>query len=119
MNAEIFAEWMRRQGHRVFHTASSYWYEAGPRVLQAFPYHWLITPEHGEIRNLMLQHGILAVRYSTPMDYSKGMVSYHVILQPPYELSALKSQTRNGVKRGLNRFCIERISFQRLAVEGW
>ena len=37
MNSETFAEWLRRQGHRVYRTASSYWYEAGPRVLQAFP----------------------------------------------------------------------------------
>ena len=73
MNAETFAEWMRRQGHHVFRTASSYWYDAGPRVLQAFPYHWLITPDEKEIRDLMLRHGIAAVRYSTPLDFPDGM----------------------------------------------
>lgn len=119
MNAEIFAEWMRRQGHRVYRTASSYWYEAGPRVLQAFPYHWLITPAKNEIRDLMMKHGIIALRYSTPLDFPDGTVSYHVVLHSPYELDALKSQARNGVKRGLEHFAVERISFERLATEGW
>jgi len=119
MNAEIFAEWMRRQGHHVYRTSSSYWYEAGPRVLQAFPYHWLIKPDEKELRDLMFQHGIVAVRYSTPLDFPKGMISYHVVLHEPYELEMLKSQARNGVKRGLKNFTVEQISFERLATQGW
>lgn len=119
MNAETFAEWMRRQGHRVFRTASSYWYDAGPRVLQAFPYHWLITPDEKELRDLMVGNGIAALRYSTSLDFPKGMVSYHVVLHKPYELERLRSQARNGVKRGLEHFRVEQISFERLATEGW
>jgi hypothetical protein len=119
MNAEIFAEWMRRQGHRIYYTASSCWYDASPRVLQAFPYHRLITPDKHEIRDLMLGHGIIALRYSTPLDYPDGKVSYHVVLHKPYCLEMLKSQTRNGVKRGLSFFSFEQISFERLATEGW
>jgi hypothetical protein len=119
MNAETFAEWMRRQGHRVYHTRSSYWYEACSHVLQAFPYHWLITPGEKEIHDLLTRHGIIALRYSTPLDCLRGMISYHVTLQLPYELAMLKSQTRNGIKRGLEHFKIEQISFERLATEGW
>lgn len=119
MNAEMFAEWMRRQGHKVYRTESSYWYEAGPRVLQAFPYHWLVKPKQEEIRKLMLRHKIVALRYSAPLDFPRGKVSYHIVLHLPYELDALKSQTRNGVKRGLANFQIEQISFERLATEGW
>lgn len=119
MNAEVFAEWLRRQGHRVYRTTSSYWYDAGPRVLQAFPYHWLIKPDEKEIRELMLKHGIIALRYSTPLDFPKGMVSYHVVLHKPYELEMLRSQARNGVKRGLQCFKIEQISFEQLGSEGW
>ena len=119
MNAETFAEWLRRQGHKVYRTSSSYWYEAGPRVLQAFPYHWVISPCQEEIRSLMFQHGIVALRYSTPPDSQRGMISYHIVLQPPYELDSMKSQARNGVKRGLTHFNIERIPFERLATEGW
>ena len=119
MNAEIFAEWMRRQGHQVYRTASSYWYEAGPRVLQAFPYHWLITPDEKEIRELLVEQKIAALRYSMPLRSRRGKVSYHVVLHKPYQLEALKSQTRNGIRRGLSHFQVEQISFEQLATEGW
>jgi hypothetical protein len=119
MNAETFAEWMRRQGHRVIRTPSSYWHSAGPRVFQAFPYHWLICPSADEIQTLMKEHGVVALRYSAPMDFPGGKVSYHIVLHDPYGMDMLKSQTRNGVKRGLSSCKIEQISFERLATEGW
>jgi len=119
MNTEVFAEWMRRQGRRVIRTPSSYWYNAAPGVFQAFPYHWLITPTRAEIRHLMLWHGALAVRYSTPFDTPHGLVSYHVVLQEPYSLDLLKAQARNGVKSGMKHFRIQQIPFERLATDGW
>jgi hypothetical protein len=119
MNADIFAEWLRRQGHQVIRTASSYWYDAGPRVFQAFPYHWLIEPSNSELRNLMLGRGIAALRYSTPLAATSGAVSYHVVLRGPYNLETLRAQARNGVRRGLSRFQVGRISFEKLAEEGW
>lgn len=119
MNAETFAEWLRRQGHRVTRTPSSYWYEAGPRVYQAFPYHWLIQPSVRELRALTLGRGIAALRYSTPLTAPHGMVSYHVVLRGPYTLEMLRAQARNGVRRGLSRFQVTRIAFERLAEEGW
>jgi hypothetical protein len=119
LNPEVFAEWMRRQGHQVYHTKSSYWYDAGPRVLQAFPYHWLICPSQEEIHDLMIRHGIVSLRYSTPLDFPDGKISYHIGLHLPYHMDMLKAQARNGIKRGLSHFKLERIPFERLAVEGW
>jgi hypothetical protein len=119
MNADIFAEWIRRQGHRVIRTRSSYWYSAGPRVLQAFPYHWLISPSQDELRGLMQAHRIVSVRYSTLLNSSVGKVSYHIVLHSPYNMDMLKAQARNGVKRGLSRCRVEQVSFERLAAEGW
>jgi hypothetical protein len=119
MNADTFAEWLRRQGRQVIRTASSYWYDAGPRVFQAFPYHWLIEPSDKEVRDLMLGRGIAALRYSTPLVAASGAVSYHVVLRGPYNLEMLRAQARNGVRRGLGRFKVERITFERLADEGW
>jgi hypothetical protein len=119
MNAEIFAEWMRRQGHQVFRTSSSYWYEAGPRVLQAFPYHWLISPSEAEIRNLLILHGMISVRYSTLLNSPVGKISYHIILHNPYHIDMLPPQARDEVERGLNYCSVEQISFERLATEGW
>jgi hypothetical protein len=119
MTPEVYAEWMRRQGHRVYKTASSYWYDAGSRVLQAFPYHWLICPSQQEIQRLMLRHGMLSLRYSTPLQFPGGKISYHVGLRNPYHLEMLKAQSRNGIRRGLARCRIEQISFEKLATEGW
>lgn len=119
MNAEIFAEWLRRQGHRVYKTSCSYWYDAAPRVLQAFPYHWLITPDEQETCGLMVDHRILALRYSTPSDFREGKMSYHIVLDKSYDLHMLNHKARNGVRRGLEHFTVEEISFTRLAKEGW
>ena len=119
MNPDVFADWLVRQGHRVVRTASSYWYDAAPGVFQAFPYHWVITPVGTEIQDLMLRHGVVAVRYSAPIGFHRGLASYHVILQKPYTLDMLKAQARNGVKMGMSRFAIQQISFERLATEGW
>ena len=120
MNAEIFAEWLRRQGHHVFRTESSYWYDAGPRVLQAFPYHWLIQSSEEELRKLFLHSNVIALRYSTGIAASRGKVSYHVVCEDSkYNLESLRRQTRQNVRRGLGHSSIERIPISRLAAEGW
>jgi hypothetical protein len=119
VSAEIYAEWLRRQGHRIIRTESSYWYDAGPRVLQAFPYHWLIRPSAQELRDLTLGGGNIAVRFSSPVDAPEGMISYHVVLQGSYQLEMLRPQARNAVRRGLEQCRVERISLERLAKEGW
>ena len=119
MNAEIFAKWMRRQGHRVVRTESSYWYDAGPRVFQAFPYHWIIQPSASELRRLLIGHGAVALRYSTPVDSATGMISYHVVLQNPFSMETLRSKSRNCLRRGLTSCRIERIPFERMEKDGW
>lgn len=119
MTAEVFAEWLRRQGHNVVRTASTYWFDTEPRIFQAFPYHWVITPSEEELRGLMHERGILALRYSTPLDAPRGMVSYHVILKGPYAMETLRSKPRNSIRTGLNHCSIERIPFERLSEEGW
>jgi hypothetical protein len=119
MNVGTFAEWLRRQGHTVYRTESSYWYDAGPKTLQAFPYHWLIKPSEAELRKLILPNFILSLRYSTPIDASAGKVSYHVELRRPYTLEQLKPQARNGVRKGQANLHLECVPFERLADEGW
>jgi hypothetical protein len=119
MNAEIFAEWLRRQGHKVYKTRSSYWFDAAPRILQAFPYHWIITPDKDEIHEMMFKHGIIAMRYSAPPDHHEGKMSYHIVLNKCYDIHSVKHQARNGVKRGLENFTVEEITFDRLKTEGW
>ena len=120
MNAEIFAEWFRRQGKHVIRTESTYWYDSGNRVFQAFPYHWTINPSEKELRSLLVENSAIALRYSSPFVASKGIESYHVICDDPeYELKSLKRQARQNVKRGLKFAIIEPIPIERLADEGW
>jgi hypothetical protein len=119
MNAEIFAEWLRRHGHQVFRTESSYWYDAGMRVYQAFPYHWLIKPQDKELSILFKKHHVLGLRYSTPIGSSQGCISYHAVLcKPNYKLEDLDRRSRQNVRVGLRNCHIEKISIERLAEEG-
>jgi hypothetical protein len=120
MNAETFAEWLRRQGYRVIRTPSSYWYEASPRVYQAFPYHWTLEPTEGELRGFLLKHNAVALRYSAPLTSSRGKVSYHVVCEDrSYDLAGLRRQARQNVRRGLRYAKVEPIPMSRLATEGW
>ena len=119
MNAEVFAEWLRCQGRRVVRTQSSFWYEAGPRVYQAFPYHWLITPDESELLELLHRQHAAALRYSTPIDAPHGKVSYHVICAAPYALETTSRQARQNIVKGLQYVTVQQIPIAQLAREGW
>lgn len=120
MNADIYAEWLRRQGQRVIRTPSSFWYEASPRVYQAFPCHWLIEPTEEELKRLLVSSRAIALRYSAPLSACRGKVSYHIVCEDrAYDLPALSRQARQNVRRGLDYARIEPISLSQLATEGW
>lgn len=120
MNPEIVAEWFRRQSYRVVRTPSSWWYEASPLVYQAFPFHWVIQPEQGELLELMQRQHAIALRYSTPLQEPIGRVSYHVVCDDAqYCLEKLDRRARNAVRNGLGSCRVERVPLERLAEEGW
>ena len=120
MNAGIFAEWLRAQGYHVFRTASSYWYDAGPRVLQAFPYHWVIRPTEKELLDCLVQNRAIALRYSTPVDNTVGRLSYHAVYDKPnYKLNDLERRTRQNIRKGMKNCRVESVPFELLAEDGW
>lgn len=120
MNPENFAEWLRRLGHRVVRTESSYWFDAESHIFQAFPYHWVISPSEKELRDLIKAEGALALRYSTPLDAPQGCASYHIILDDPnYSLGTLDKRSRQNVRIGLKNCVVQPISFAQLAEDGW
>jgi len=120
MNPDIFAEWLRRQGHHVVRTSSSYWQDQGFRIYQAFPYHWIIEPGEGEIRQLLNQTQALGLRYSTPLSAAQGYISYHVVYENgEYRLADLPKKARYDVRKGLKHCKVEPISMERMAREGW
>jgi hypothetical protein len=111
---------LSRQGYRVIQTPSSYWCQCGPRVFQAFPYHWLIHPDEEELNQLFRDHKAIGLRYSTSISSFQGIVSYHVVYAGSnYTLSELPKKARYDVRKGLNQTNIEPVSFERLATEGW
>ena len=120
MNAEVFTEWLRRQGHIVKRTSSSYWHNQGPRILQAFPYHWMISPEDSEIDELLRREHCIGARYSTPVSAAEGKISYHVmLLEPDYSLDVLPKKARYDVRKAAKSAHAEPISFTHMADEGW
>ena len=120
MNIEAFTEWLHRQGHRVVRTASTGWYEIGPRIFQAFPYHHVIDPPEAELRGFLLSHSVIGLRYSTHLTSAMGCASYHVVrADKRYLLEDLPKKARYDVRKGLGHASVEPISFARLAAEGW
>jgi hypothetical protein len=120
MNVKTFSEWLYRQGHRIIETESSFWYDQGPRVYQAFPYHWSIQPSEQELRKLLIGEKAVGLRYSTSLDTTWGKISYHVVLNDTsYTLEMLSANARSVVRRGLKSCQVQRISMERLALEGW
>jgi len=120
MTPDIYAEWLRRQGHRVIRTPSSYWHSEGWRVYQAFPYHWLIEPSAEEERELVSRRGATALRYSMPPDHQPEPSGYHVVFAgPDYDLDTLGSWARKNVRRGLRSCTVGQIPFSRYIEEGW
>jgi hypothetical protein len=120
MTPDIYSEWLRRQGQDVIRTASSYWHSEAFRVYQAFPYHWLIQPPEEELRQLISQHGALALRYSAPLDNGQQTDSYHAVYTgADYDFEVLSTWARKNVRRGLRSCTVGPISFERYVDEGW
>jgi hypothetical protein len=120
MTPDVFAEWLRCQGQQVVRTPSSYWHSQGPRVFQAFPYHWTVRLSEEELTSLLREHGIIAARYSTAPDAPLGCLSYHVVYEKPtYDFEDLGKWARKNVRRGLRNCAVEPVPFELLAREGW
>ncbi|MDA8306129.1 MAG: hypothetical protein M0Z81_04790 [Deltaproteobacteria bacterium] len=120
MNAEVFADWLAIQGHRVIKTANSYWFDQGPRAFQAFPYHHLIHPGERELKDLLLKEKAVCIRFSAPIDSGLGALSYHMTYESPdYDLRMLDRRSRQNIRKGLSNCCIEPISLERLSAEGF
>lgn len=120
MTPEIYAEWLRRQGHRVIRTQSSYWHSSGMWAFQAFPYHWLIDPSEAELAELVSTDKVLALRYSLSPDSLKGCLSHAIVFEGQnYDLEIMGHRTRKNVRRGLKNCRVEPISLHKMVEEGW
>lgn len=120
MTAEVYSEWLRRQGQTVIRTGSSYWHSEGLGVYQAFPYHWTITPGSEEVSELFRRHRAVGLRYSMPAESKQGCDSYLIVYEGnTYKIESLGHRTRKNVRRGLRECSIEPVSMQTLVDEAW
>jgi hypothetical protein len=120
MNVDTFSEWLRRQGHRVVQTDSSHWFDRGPRVFMAFPWHRLIRPSHEELQRLLRSENAAALRFSGPADSAEGALGYDVVLESnSYDIADVSHSTRSKVRKALERCEIIPLTFERYAREGW
>lgn len=120
MNAEIYSEWLRRQGLKIARTQSSWWHSQVRGVFQSFPYHQLIEPSLAELDELTRQHKAIALRYSSPAQAERGSPSYHVVHSgSDYSFSNLSAWARKNVRRGLKNTSVQPISLDRYIREGW
>jgi len=121
VNVEIFAEWLRRQGHSVVKTPSSYWHTTGRGVYQAFPYHAIIAPPEDELRDLLHRRTGWALRYSTAFDSGvMGCASYHAVYEKStYDLNDLARQSRQNVLRSQRVCHVEPLPLEHFISEGW
>jgi hypothetical protein len=122
MDAVTIAEWFQRQKYNVIHTKSSFWLEVQPHIVQSFPYHWLINPEHDEMDALWHNYNIYGARYSSPLASTSGKLSYHVVFpldSENFTLEGVRKKPRYDIRKGLKNFEIGPISFDRLKRDGW
>ena len=120
MNAEIYSEWLRRQGLKVIRTKSSWWHSQVRGVFQSLPYHELIEPSVEELDELTRQYKALALRYSSPVQAERGSPSYHVVhTGSEYGFNNLSAWARKNVRRGLKNTSVQPISLDRYIREGW
>jgi hypothetical protein len=120
MTAQIFAEWLMRQGHHVVQTESAYWFNQGPRLYQAFPFDRLIQPSYEELRALLRKERMIGVRFWTPFDTQAGSASYHIVCSNKnYDLKSVRTSSRSAVRRGLEACRIAPVDLEQYAKEGW
>lgn len=120
MNPDIFAEWLVRQGHQIFKSKSSNWVNAGPGILQAFPYDSVISPEPSEINELFKSSKSFALRYSALLNHDEGMISYHVVYEgDDFALAHLPKKVRHDIQHGMDYCEYKPIDFDMMETQGW
>lgn len=119
MNAENFAEFLSRQGHKIIKTESCYWYDAQPGFYFYFPYHRLINPGKEELNRILWGERCIGVRYLTPMD-CLGKTSYLIVCsEKNFDLESISSPSaRKEIRKGLKNFVVRQMEFKELAELG-
>ncbi len=119
MTAAQFAEFFKRQGHRVIATETCCWHAYRPCVFTSLPYHRPLALSSGEVVRALLKGPAAAVRFPTHLGVG-GSRQRGIFLcsDRSYDLPSLHHKMRSCTRRGLENCTIEPVEFGYLAQHG-
>jgi hypothetical protein len=118
LDAAGYVDFLRRLGHRVVRTRSSYWYDASRLFFMSAPPHRLYEPSGDELRLVLRKLPCLGLRFATPFA-GVGKPSYQLVCDnSTYGSAALSGNVRRKVRQGLKRCVVRPVSFAELATAG-
>jgi hypothetical protein len=118
VTAETYIKFLARLGHKTAQTPSACWYSASRRVWDSFPYVDAIEPNPKEIRDLLMGHGFLVVRF-TVHPGSPGLDSCQYVCDAKdYSLALLHSKARQHTRAALKSFQVRELAVDDLAEAG-
>jgi hypothetical protein len=119
MTPSTYADFLRRTGHTVIQTGTTFWFDVSRRrIWQAFPYHRPAEVTNAEVRELLVRYRFVAARFPTTLT-NPGLDSYrHVCDTKPHGLNLLSKKSRNQTRRGLETLEVRQVSFSELAESG-
>jgi hypothetical protein len=118
MDADHFASFLKRIGHRVVKSRSAIWYDANRCFFLSVPSHRLLDLQPEEIREILQHPPCFGLRFPTSLE-GPGKMSYQIVCDTSdYGLHCLSANVRSKVRRGLKRCEVARVSFAELARDG-
>jgi hypothetical protein len=112
-----YAEWLAGQGVPLYHGGGVEWqrYHEALVPVEGFP--CFVNLEPGEARSLLEESGAWLLRYSS--DPTEVDTTWWYIVCDTYDISALKSNRRNKIRRGHRNCSVRKLSPHWLADYGY
>ncbi len=104
-----FADFFRRQGHRVIADSSSMWTSGHTWVYVRIPYHDNTALTEDYLDGLFRGRRCLAVRFAAPIRPMAARHGIFVCREREYGLPALNSKSRNQTRRGLENCAVRQV----------
>lgn len=117
MNNQTYAEYMLRQGDKIYETETCYWHEYRPFFYIAIPQFKIFNVPPSETRSLQLRKAWAGLMYSCEKGWN-GTTDYWSINDPLYDLSFLSRSSRRQTRQGLEKCEIKELDWDQLDREG-
>lgn len=116
MSSNGYAQFLLELGHTVRQDAGLWWFNAHPHIYMPFPFDTLVNPKSIDKAAILGRDGWAARFPTTP---ELGRPSYRIACDNQnYDLSSLRSKTRNQTRRGLENCECRRIGWEELIAHG-